>query len=471
MDYDWFHCGTSGGACPGPDGGDFGYSPETFPHPVQQLQAFHDEYHLRFAGIRKPRTFDHLDLCKSQGWILDSGGSTGFSGNNLNYSTAAMREWYTNNSLHFFRDGIDYWWNDEGETQTFTYQWWNQAQQQEWALVRPGERMFTINRAFTPGLQAFPAVVWSGDDQDCSHAMALSFVAKGMLYATCDMRDNHDAVALLRQYQNAVFLPIMRVHQMHGRPRFPYLWANGSAELEEAFRQALRLRYALIPHLYSLAHRQFRQLIPMTRDAASIFGPFPRQGGNAVGTYLLGDTLLPADYDMIEGVGNTSDPSAATIAFPPGLWLPFNTSGAPGSAAVVSGPATRHFHPALGEIPLFVRDSSIVVLAEGQAQYTDELGGVLEVQVYRQGPSTPPIPSFNFTFFEDDGHSLAYASLPTAVRAVVFTYSPETGTLSWAQTGPAAVFSRWPQIQAVRFPDGARSQPTAFAETGKVELK
>ena len=105
--------------------------------------------------------------------------------------------------------------------------YWNLAQQQEYATVRPNERFFTINRAFQPGMQRFPAVTWSGDGQDCSHRMALQFAMSGQPWICCDLT-SPDATVLLRQYQNAVFSPIMRVHQMHGTPRFPFLW--GGAE-------------------------------------------------------------------------------------------------------------------------------------------------------------------------------------------------------------------------------------------------
>ena len=48
---------------------------------------------------------------------------------------------------------------------------------------------------------------------------------------------------LVRQYWNAVFMPIMRVHAMHGVPRFPYLW--GGTEHQAAFRAALNTRCVL----------------------------------------------------------------------------------------------------------------------------------------------------------------------------------------------------------------------------------
>jgi hypothetical protein len=35
--------------------------------------------------------------------------------NNWNYTVAAFRDWYTANHLHFLQEGMDFWWNDEGE--------------------------------------------------------------------------------------------------------------------------------------------------------------------------------------------------------------------------------------------------------------------------------------------------------------------------------------------------------------------
>jgi hypothetical protein len=43
-------------------------------------------------------------------------------------------------------DGVDFWWNDEGETVYFTFFWWNTAQQQALSAFNPKKRFFTINR-------------------------------------------------------------------------------------------------------------------------------------------------------------------------------------------------------------------------------------------------------------------------------------------------------------------------------------
>ena len=132
MDYDWFQCGTSecyGAVCYNPphcpppalNGNDFGYNPYIFSSPKEQLQHIHDKFHLRFGGIRKPRVFSvsHRLLANQSGWLLPLSAGP----DNLNFSDAAMRAWSTEGNAHFLSDGVDLWWNDEGETQFFTYEY------------------------------------------------------------------------------------------------------------------------------------------------------------------------------------------------------------------------------------------------------------------------------------------------------------------------------------------------------------
>lgn len=256
---------------------------------------------------------------------------------------------------------------------------------------------------------------------------------------------------LVRQYQNAVFLPIMRVHQMHGVPRFPFLW--GGSHHQRAFRRALDMRYAFLPHLYSLAHRLYTDAIPMARRASAHVGPFPRrcqrQQCQTMGTYLVGDSLLPADNDRIEGL--SSNPNASTIAFPPGRWFPFNASSRL-SAAVV-GPQTKHFAPELDELVLYVQEGSILALNSERLQYTDEPhAGVLLVHVYGGANAV-------FELVEDDGASLGYQV--GATKKTLFQWNDQRGELSWSVMGSTNLSSPllFTHFKAVLFPEGSRTIP------------
>jgi alpha-glucosidase len=82
------------------------------------LKHFHSPpLNMRFAGIRKPRSYSNVNFSNASGWMLDPSASVGAGGNNWNYSSVAMRDWYAKGHFHFLEDGVDYWWNDEGETQ------------------------------------------------------------------------------------------------------------------------------------------------------------------------------------------------------------------------------------------------------------------------------------------------------------------------------------------------------------------
>ena len=136
MDYDWFGPTPCGGKDNGEyDCGDFGYKADFWTNQTfkkldgtkvfaanskQVLAHFHDDLNMRFGGIRKPRSYSHTNLSAANGWLLSAKASVGAGGNNWNFTSQAMRDWYASGHAHFLEDGIDYWWNDEGETEWFT---------------------------------------------------------------------------------------------------------------------------------------------------------------------------------------------------------------------------------------------------------------------------------------------------------------------------------------------------------------
>lgn len=318
-------------------------------------------------------------------------------------------------------DGIDFWWNDEGETQWFTYSWWNEAQTQQYATMLPNQRHFTINRAFQPGMQRYPAVTWTGDRQDCSHATVLEFVRNGQPWVACDMT-SPDATVLVRQYQNAVFLSIMRVHQMHGTPRFPYLW--GTAEHHTAFREALELRYHLLPHLVSLAHRQFSEGIPLIGPASYVYPNETWAFEEADSVLMMGDSIVPGVV-CTDNSSPSPTENTTTVSLPPGLFFRFNsTSGAqtgPKQLTLTDVP--------LNEMYVYIRSGSILVLQRDVVQYASLIGGVLELHVYAGSDAS-------FKQVEDDGTTLNYVESPSAsTRVTQWTWDDATRTLSWTVSG------------------------------------
>jgi alpha-glucosidase len=378
---------------------------------------------------------------------------------NMTPPGTSWADWYIANHTHFLCDGLDFWWNDEGETQWFTYSTWGLVQQQQYAEALPGQRFSNLNRAFQPGMQRNPSITWTGDRQDCSHATVLTFTTAGQLYTACDM-SAPSATVLLRQYQNAIFLPIMRVHAMHGVPRFPYLW--GGEEHQVAFRGALNMRYHFIPHIYSLFHAGRFTGTPTAMPASYVFPAdpsFPSSIGDA--TYMFSDVLLPADVST----ANKADPNenVTHVNFPPGIWYDFN------STASVVGPqvGVTHTDVPLSTIELYVRAGAILTLNRDVVQYTGAQGGDLDLHVYagRDGA---------FTLVEDDGSSLAYqADYDAATRRTAFVWTDATRTLSWTVQGGFAGGSglyttAWPVLFATGAGSPVPAPSAALGVAGSV---
>ena len=285
-------------------------------------------------------------------------------------------------------------------------------------------------------MQRYAASTWTGDDQDCSHFKVLGYVAAGQPYHECDMTSPTPTV-LVRQYQNAVLSPIFRVHQMHGTPRFPFLW--GTPEHHAAMRDALNLRYALIPHLYSLAHAAHRDLVPLAAPASWLF---PGDGPLA-STYVYGGTLLPTDVSVARE-GPAPGENTTTVFLPPGVgWFPFNAT-----ARLAGGQRVTRANVPLREFVFYVREASILALQGGAApiQHTGMLGGELALHVYGGGDA-------NFTLFEDDGESANYG----VARATTFAWSQASRTLAWtvASNGFAGGVNDFVVMRALLFEAGA----------------
>lgn len=53
------------------------------------LAHFHNDLHVKFAGIRKPRTYSHHDLSNASGWLLPDSFEVGAGPNNVRAARAS----------------------------------------------------------------------------------------------------------------------------------------------------------------------------------------------------------------------------------------------------------------------------------------------------------------------------------------------------------------------------------------------
>jgi alpha-glucosidase len=413
------------------DYSDFSWNPALFPEPEKQIADMHSKG-VYVVGIRKPRVgnSESLNLLRNNGWLkaadskIAAGsspfGSKGTEQRLIDYDKPGVRDWYANQMAPLLKTGIDGWWNDEGEQSYTTYTYWNQSEVLAQSQAVPAKRMWTINRAFQPGMQRYGATTWTGDIASNWQALAdtptrlLNWSLAGMYYGTCDiggfMGENTPEL-LTRWMEAAVFFPIMRSHSSNRvQPRFPWLYGE---QAETAIRKALELRYRLVPYYYSLAYEASEKGTPLMRPLAMTYPDDP-QVANLTNQWLMGDGLMAAPV-------MTQAATERSVYFPKGMWFAFDSN------KTLTGGQGANVTAALDQIPVFVRAGTILPLAP-VIQHTDDLpGGPLDLQIY-------PGANTSFTFTEDDGKTTAY--MKGQFRRTTFTWDDAGRTLSWKVDGP-----------------------------------
>jgi alpha-glucosidase len=118
--------------------------------------------------------------------------------------------------------------------QTYTY--WNLVAAQALSQVDPKRRLWTINRAFQPGMQRCGAAAWTGDIASNWRALEdtptrlLNWSLAGMYYGACDIggfMGQNTPELLTRWMEAGVFFPVMRSHSSNNvQPRFPWLYGK-----------------------------------------------------------------------------------------------------------------------------------------------------------------------------------------------------------------------------------------------------
>jgi alpha-glucosidase len=364
---------------------------------------------LRFVGIRKPRVNDaNRDYAVSRGWTMASS-----QGTDLKFDIPAAREWWWSKQLPLLRAGVDGWWNDEAE-QTYDEFFYMTQTQYEGGRKENNRRVWSLNRAFAPGMSRFGAALWTGDIDSNWETMAnqpgtiLNWSLAGNPFVGQDLGGfigQPSAELYARWMQQGVFQPMMRAHGMLDLNRWP--WAFGDDVLAST-KKAIELRSRLIPYLYTLAERSSATGAPMMRP---LFMEFPNDARtfDLRDQWLLGDRLLAAPV--------LTQATARDVYLPAGRWYDFQTG------AAVEGGTTRRVDAPLDAIPAYVRAGTILPLGPVIQSTSLPQDGALEIRVYPGANAT-------FTLYEDDGDTYAYEK--GAASRITFRWDDRRRTLTVA---------------------------------------
>lgn len=339
------------------------------------------------------------------------------------FTRPETREWWGTLYKKLLDDGVTGFWNDMNEPADFTFESAtvplsirhdNDGEPADHRAVhniygmqmarstfegvdklRPNERPFVLTRAGYSGIQRY-AAVWTGDNLSSwehlrmSIPMLLNMSVSGMNFVGADIggfRGDPTPELFTRWLQAGVFYPLFRVHTCggmgkDGAEQDPTVYGKKHEKLN---RQAIELRYQLLPYIYTQLRETERTGDPLLRplwfDEPTMTNVHRRDY-----EFFFGRSLFVAPV-LHEGAKHRE------IIVPPGEWFDF-----------VSG---KHFESGetripvdLKSIPMFARAGAVVPTRE-TVQHTDEAPlAELTLNAFR-GNGTG-------TFYADDGLSYDY---------------------------------------------------------------
>nr|WP_240922610.1 TIM-barrel domain-containing protein [Oleiagrimonas sp. C23AA] len=185
-----------------------------------------------------------------------------------------------------------------------------------------------------------------------------------------------DPQLYVRWMQFGAFSPILRTHSSKeaGLRKEPWRF---SPDVFSALRQAIDLRYAMAPYIYTTAREAYDSGVSMLRPLYYAWPNNPK-AYDARGEYMFGDDILvaPVTKPMSDGVAKVS------IWLPPGRWYDRNRGG------VVEGNRTIERDYTLDEIPLFIRAGSVIAMNPPSVHKLQDMdNSQLVLRVYPGGKS------------------------------------------------------------------------------------
>ena len=260
--------------------------------------------------------------------------------------------------------------------------------------------MFILSRSAFAGAQRNAVTAWSGDINSDWFSYrrqipaGLNFSLSGIPYWTTDVggflfgsspADPAYRELFTRWFQYGTFCPIFRVHGTRN-PDENEIWSYGPVA-QKILVAYDRLRYRMLPYIYSLAWMTTRERYTPMRPLVMDFRTDAR-AADIGDQYMYGPAFL---------VSPVTEPAATTrhLYLPGASWFDFWTGEAQAGGKATDAPAP------IERMPVFVRAGSIVPLGPDLEWASQKPADPVELRVYRGADGT-------FTLYEDEGDTYNY---------------------------------------------------------------
>lgn len=290
-----------------------------------------------------------------------------------------------------------------------------------------GKRCMILTRSGYAGLQRYGANTWSGD-VTASWQTLSNQIAAALSYSVCGNPNwNSDIGAFFngdlkgpgndeynelyaRWFQFATFCPMMRSHGA-GTDKAIYVWGKQGTPFYDNEERYIRMRYALLPYIYSTAWS-------VHSDGSSFMNPmqlmFPEDADTELlkDQYMFGNSLLVAPVLKYKAANRS-------VYLPAGhRWTDFWTGEQTDGGQKVTKETD------LQTIPLYVRAGSILPYALPAQTAKTANWDTLQIRVYPGADAT-------FTLYEDEGDSYRYEQ--GQYSTITFTWDDASGSLTVGQ--------------------------------------
>lgn len=284
---------------------------------------------------------------------------------------------------------------------------WDKVVKEEFEKRNPDRRVFQMTRAGYAGLQKY-TFGWTGDS-GCADNVAkgwahmenqisvLLSAGLGLIpFVTTDISgycgDITDYPAMAELYvrwvQMGAFNPLSRIHHEGDNAVEPWLFG---AEAEKCVKDAIRLKYSLLPYIYTYAREAHDTGLPLMRPMFLEY-PYDTETFSTDSQFMFGEEILVAPVVK-------KNAKSRSLYLPEGTWVSFKDK-----TTEYEGEQWINVDVTLSDIPMFVRKGSII-------PRMPILNYTREKQVYPVTFEVYPAETggtCGFSLYEDDGESLGY---------------------------------------------------------------
>jgi alpha-D-xyloside xylohydrolase len=412
---------------------------QNYPDPKAMVdELHHDNFHLMISiwPFFEPGStnYDYMD---QHGWFVDkfkfakppyhAGGMAVYDATN----PEARKYYWSEINKALFSIGLDAWWMDTTEPETEGQEdnillnhtlavgsgnrYVNIFPLMDTGAVYQGQRsasdkkrVYILSRSAFSGEQRNSVTAWSGDINSDFFSFrrqipaGLNFALSGIPYWTTDIggfvfgspADPAFRELFVRWFQYGTFSPVLRVHGTRN-PDENELWSYGP-DAQKILVNFDRLRYRMLPYIYSLAWQTTSQGYTPMRPLVMDFRTDER-AQNIGDQFMFGPAFL---------VNPVTEPAASLrqLYLPEAKWYDFWAGTAVAGNRMIEAAAP------LERIPLYVRAGSILPLGPDVEWAGEKPADPIELRIY-------PGADGDFTLYEDENDNYnyekgAYATIP-----------------------------------------------------------